>query len=97
VAGSNTCVTRHDEHLARPGPQRPDATNVTSAAHRRGQQPPGKPDTAAVARQPGLDQNLIRLYGDRVPPCIRARPSRTGLPDTTAGGLAVAQFPCWSH
>jgi hypothetical protein len=31
VTGSNTCVTRHDEHLARQVPQHPDPPDATRA------------------------------------------------------------------
>ena len=76
------------------GPQRPDAPDVTSAGPPpRGQHPRTLRARNAAARQPGLDQILIRLYRDqRVPPCIRARPSRTGLPGHV-GGRAVVQLP----
>src|SRR6478609_10366332 len=64
---------------APPGPQHPDPTNTAWTGP-----PPRRQHTRAIrarhaaGRQPGLDQNLIHLYRDqRVPPCIRARPSRS--------------------
>ena len=64
---------------APPGPQHPDPTNpawpgpLPRRQHTRAIRAPH-----AAGRQPGLDQNLIHLYRDqRVPPCIRARPSRS--------------------
>ena len=76
------------------GPQQPDASDVTPAGP-----PPRAQHTwagrarHAAGRQPGLDQILIRRYRDqRVPPCIRARPSRTCLPGHV-GGRAVVQLP----